>query len=65
MPSVEGHFVAHSDDQAACGNYNQVFYSWMVEECILAAYGSKTVSCPTHSEIPLLHVAPDVVSIFL
>lgn len=36
-------------------------YSWMVEECILAAYSNKSISCPKHSEIPLSHVAPDVI----
>ncbi|KAK2577873.1 hypothetical protein KPH14_012597 [Odynerus spinipes] len=36
-------------------------YSWMVEECILAAYSNKPISCPKHSDIPLSHVAPDII----
>lgn len=34
-------------------------YSWMVEECILAAIEKKILRCPTHGEISLAHVAPD------
>ncbi|XP_054259390.1 leucine-rich repeat serine/threonine-protein kinase 1-like [Macrosteles quadrilineatus] len=34
-------------------------YSWMVEECILAAYDKSCVKCPTHGEISLAHIAPD------
>lgn len=37
-------------------------YSWMVEECILAAYDKSWVKCPTHGEISLAHIAPDTVS---
>lgn len=33
----------------------------MVEECILAAYSNKTITCPNHSEIALSLVAPDIV----
>lgn len=36
-------------------------YSWMVEECILAAYGDKSVKCPSHGDISLIEVAPDAV----
>uniref|UniRef100_A0A1S4G9X9 non-specific serine/threonine protein kinase n=1 Tax=Anopheles gambiae TaxID=7165 RepID=A0A1S4G9X9_ANOGA len=35
-------------------------YSWMVEECILAAYDRKTVACPVHGEIELSRITPDV-----
>ncbi|KFB52135.1 hypothetical protein ZHAS_00020459 [Anopheles sinensis] len=35
-------------------------YSWMVEECILAAYDRKLVSCPVHGEIELSRITPDV-----
>lgn len=34
-------------------------YSWMVEECILAAIEKKILRCPSHGEISLAHVAPD------
>ncbi|KAF6207493.1 hypothetical protein GE061_015939 [Apolygus lucorum] len=34
-------------------------YSWMVEECILAAIEKKINRCPVHGEISLAHVAPD------
>jgi hypothetical protein len=37
-------------------------YSWVVEECILAAYDRKYVTCPSHGDIPLAQVAPDTVS---
>ncbi|KAL3278816.1 hypothetical protein HHI36_016337 [Cryptolaemus montrouzieri] len=36
-------------------------YSWMVEECILAGYGTKNVVCPTHGNVPLSKIAPDTV----
>jgi hypothetical protein len=39
-----------------------VHYSWIVEECILAAYDRKSVTCPIHGDIPLAQVAPDTVS---
>ncbi|KAF5301002.1 hypothetical protein FQR65_LT08985 [Abscondita terminalis] len=60
MPSVEGHPNIHVEDHTnQC--LNQINYSWMVEECILAAYGNRCVTCPTHSDIPLSLIAPDVV----
>ncbi|XP_033223116.1 leucine-rich repeat serine/threonine-protein kinase 1 [Belonocnema kinseyi] len=58
MPSFEGnpdvskHFLQSEGTLA---------YSWMVEECILSAYSNKTISCPKHSDIPLSHVAPDII----
>lgn len=61
MPSVEGHPNVHADDQNINNLANQIFYSWMVEECILAAYGDKAVTCPSHSDIHLSLIAPDVV----
>lgn len=57
MPSVEGHPNIAVEDT----NINQIVYSWMVEECILAAYGVKAVCCPTHSDISLMQIAPDTV----
>lgn len=38
-------------------------YSWLIEECILASYDRKCVTCPTHGEILLAQVAPDTVSV--
>ncbi|KAF5269398.1 hypothetical protein FQA39_LY18908 [Lamprigera yunnana] len=60
MPSTEGHPNVHSEDYINQMS-NHVNYSWMVEECILAAYGNRCVSCPIHSDIPLALIAPDVV----
>lgn len=59
MPSVEGHPSLNVDDPNNISS--QVFYCWMVEECILAAYGNKAVSCPTHGNISLAQIAPDTV----
>ncbi|XP_030762504.1 leucine-rich repeat serine/threonine-protein kinase 1 isoform X2 [Sitophilus oryzae] len=54
--SVEGHPAVHLEDQTA---RNTLYYSWMVEECILASYSEKAVTCPLHGDIKLLRVAPD------
>lgn len=62
MPSIEGHPNIQLEEQINNPINNQVYYSWMVEECILAAYGNKSVTCPNHSDVPLALVAPDVVS---
>lgn len=64
MPSIEGHpgIHLHLEEQAGSSNGN-IFYSWMVEECILASYDTKVVECPTHANIPLSQIAPDTVSI--
>lgn len=62
MPSMEGHPGISAD--SANSNNNLILYSWMVEECILAAYSTKYVSCPIHFDIPLSLVAPDTVSFF-
>lgn len=59
MPSVEGHPNITIEDPN--NSSNQVVYSWMVEECILAAYGLKTVLCPEHSDMALSQIAPDTV----
>ena len=58
MPSLEGnpdvskHFLQSE---------GILVYSWMVEECILSAYSNKSISCPKHSDIPLSHIAPDII----
>lgn len=56
--STEGHPNLHGEDQT-----NPVYYSWLVEECILESYNDKVVSCPTHGEVKLTRIAPDVVSV--
>lgn len=60
MPSMEGHpgFTVESSNSTN----NLILYSWMVEECILAAYSTKCVSCPIHFDILLSLVAPDTVT---
>lgn len=37
-------------------------YSWLIEECILASYDKKCVTCPVHGDISLAQVAPDTVN---
>ncbi|XP_045460940.1 leucine-rich repeat serine/threonine-protein kinase 1 [Harmonia axyridis] len=62
MASVEGHpAIAVGGDR--CSGGDPTNYSWMVEECILAAYDAKVVKCPLHGDIPLAEIAPD--SIFM
>uniref|UniRef100_A0A182IMZ8 non-specific serine/threonine protein kinase n=1 Tax=Anopheles atroparvus TaxID=41427 RepID=A0A182IMZ8_ANOAO len=51
--SIEGYTLALAGDSTPS-------YSWMVEECILAAYDRKLVSCPVHGEIELSRITPDV-----
>ncbi|GJQ77064.1 hypothetical protein Trydic_g23635 [Trypoxylus dichotomus] len=63
MPSVEGHPAINVEE--ASNVSGQVFYCWMVEECILAAYGNRAVACPTHGNIPLAQIAPDTIFIDL
>lgn len=61
MASVEGHpAIAVGGDR--CPGGDPTNYSWMVEECILAAYDAKVVKCPLHGDIPLAEIAPDSVS---
>lgn len=36
------------------------YYTWMIEECILAAYNKSSVQCPTHGDINLNDITPDV-----
>uniref|UniRef100_A0A182QR29 non-specific serine/threonine protein kinase n=1 Tax=Anopheles farauti TaxID=69004 RepID=A0A182QR29_9DIPT len=51
--SIEGYTLALAGEGAPS-------YSWMVEECILAAYDRKLVACPIHGEIELSRITPDV-----
>lgn len=55
-PSVEGHPLMGNQDIPSAPSY-----AWMVEECILAAYDRKTISCPAHGEIELKSITPDVI----
>lgn len=57
IPSVEGYPGLLGEEQD-----KPIFYSWTVEECILSAYGTKVVSCPTHGDVLLSKIAPDTVS---
>lgn len=53
-PSVEGR---QEEDKII-----SVHYGWMIEECILAAHSSsRSIQCPTHADIPLTRISPDVV----
>ncbi|XP_012258936.2 leucine-rich repeat serine/threonine-protein kinase 1 [Athalia rosae] len=58
IPSLEG----HPDISKLNANLEGTLaYSWMVEECILSAYSNKSINCPKHCEIPLSHIAPDII----
>ncbi|XP_072749395.1 leucine-rich repeat serine/threonine-protein kinase 1 [Anoplolepis gracilipes] len=61
MPSLEGHPDVSKQQTSSSNPEGILAYSWMVEECILAAYSNKSISCPRHSEIPLSHIAPDII----
>lgn len=63
MPSVEGHpgVLGASGSMADEQTNSIVYYSWMIEECILEAYGKKLINCPAHGDIPLSKIAPDTV----
>lgn len=41
---------------------SDINYTWMMEECILAAYEQSPVACPNHSTFSVASVAPDIVS---
>ncbi|XP_066246944.1 leucine-rich repeat serine/threonine-protein kinase 1 isoform X1 [Euwallacea similis] len=56
--SVEGHPNLQVEEKL---DRNPVNYSWLVEECILASYDTKMVTCPNHGEIKLSNISPDVV----
>ncbi|XP_060525729.1 leucine-rich repeat serine/threonine-protein kinase 1 isoform X2 [Cylas formicarius] len=55
--SMEGHPLLATDETFEKPSH----YSWMVEECILAAYSEKSVTCPSHGDISLSRIAPDTV----
>ncbi|XP_043263337.1 leucine-rich repeat serine/threonine-protein kinase 1 [Colletes gigas] len=58
MPSLEGHPDFAKQNPQSEGI---LAYSWMVEECILSAYSNKPIRCPKHYDIPLSHMAPDII----
>lgn len=37
-------------------------YTWTIEECILATYDKQMLVCPMHGDIPVISIAPDLVS---
>ncbi|KOX77506.1 Leucine-rich repeat serine/threonine-protein kinase 1 [Melipona quadrifasciata] len=62
-PTLGTRFVHTSEDIIKQNTHSEgiLAYSWMVEECILSAYSNKPISCPKHFDIPLSHVAPDII----
>ncbi|XP_067008597.2 leucine-rich repeat serine/threonine-protein kinase 1 [Anabrus simplex] len=62
-PSVEGHPGYNPDDLYQLMEENEVLpvFSWVIEECILAAYDRKCVNCPSHGDISLAQIAPDTI----
>ena len=62
-PSVEGRpDLQPSDKEESSQELTPVVYSFMVEECILAAHSSRAVTCPLHGQLLLAQIAPDTVS---
>lgn len=61
-PSIDEHPAMLEETLKSQGT---PLFSWMVEECILAACKSNSVSCPTHGEILLSEIAPDTMFIDL
>ncbi|CAB3385193.1 Hypothetical predicted protein [Cloeon dipterum] len=58
--SFEGHpAFAGLDRLSNKSDSDPLHYSWLVEECILAAYDKKSVGCPLHGDIGLPSIAPD------
>ncbi|XP_050296551.1 leucine-rich repeat serine/threonine-protein kinase 1 isoform X5 [Anthonomus grandis grandis] len=55
--SMEGHPNVHNVEEQV--SKSPTYYSWLVEECILASYSEKSVLCPTHGNITLARIAPD------
>lgn len=58
MPSVEGHPNLVTTEEPIS---DIIYYSWMVEECILEAYGKKLINCPAHGDIHLSTITPDCI----
>ncbi|XP_019766471.2 leucine-rich repeat serine/threonine-protein kinase 1 isoform X4 [Dendroctonus ponderosae] len=53
--SMEGHPNLHQDEVLK----TPIYYSWLVEECILASYNERFLTCPSHGEVKLARIAPD------
>ncbi|XP_064112289.1 leucine-rich repeat serine/threonine-protein kinase 1-like isoform X1 [Macrobrachium nipponense] len=65
-PSAEGRpdldNIGNNEGESSGGQeVTPVVYSFMVEECILAAYTARSVPCPLHADLLLAQVAPDTV----
>ncbi|KAK7083928.1 hypothetical protein SK128_021310, partial [Halocaridina rubra] len=63
-PSAEGrpdldNIGSNEGDSSGGQEVTPVVYSFMVEECILAAYTTRTVPCPLHADLLLAQIAPD------
>ncbi|KAF4523571.1 hypothetical protein B566_EDAN014882, partial [Ephemera danica] len=57
--SVEGHPLAGLE--CSTGDTSEaIHFSWLVEECILAAYDKKTVTCPAHGDLGLPQMFQDL-----
>jgi len=64
-PSAEGAplLPPPDEDSTVPQEFTPVVYSFLVEECILAAYTPPaTLTCPLHSTLILAQIAPDTVS---
>ena len=66
-PSAEGRpdletNNSNETDKPGTQEVTPVIYSFMVEECILAAYTTNSVTCPLHSDLLLAQISPDTVS---
>ncbi|XP_068220598.1 leucine-rich repeat serine/threonine-protein kinase 1 isoform X12 [Palaemon carinicauda] len=65
-PSAEGrpdldNIGNNEGESSGVQEVTPVVYSFMVEECILAAYTARSVPCPLHADLLLAQVAPDTV----
>ena len=62
-PSVEGRpdLETKTKDESS-QELTPVVYSFMAEECILAAHSARAVSCPLHGQLLLSQIAPDTVN---
>lgn len=60
--SMEGH-PSHNTVHVPTNSTSvePMVFTWIVEECILAANHRQTVQCPQHGELSLAQVAPDTV----
>lgn len=62
----------HHEVVGECTNKRSIFdfqakprflnYTWTIEECILATYDKQILVCPIHGDVPVISIAPDLVS---